>query len=1487
MKNKKLCSLILAIILMFNMSAVLPMEVFAEIGSHTYTYDNYEVDYAVLNEWEGNQSIQVTIRNTGTESILNWALAYRAGGEVNGLWNAVSPKENIIKNAGYNYEITPNSSVSFGYTLSGENLKLPEKFEMVSKRANVTEGYEVQFDIYDDWGDGFQGAVTVTNIGSEPLEAWTLSFDTNFIISNSWGGRIINSSENSYTIASEMWTNPIMPNSSSSFGFTATKQADTEVAATNFVLTSVKIDENTITEEASITAEAAYNSENKSVSIMWLSTVSTGVFEVMTSLDGVNFETAATVENVAFYEYAIDSSFGVLYVKVRQNIDGNVVESNIVTVSENAEDIDYELDTDEDGLPDYYEDILGTDKNKADTDGDGLSDSYEVLYLGTDPLKADTNDNGINDGDEDFDNDGLTNAQECEFGTDPNTADTDGDGLSDGAEVNTHGTDPLKYDTDGDGISDGDEITLGLNPNSAATDGTPDSERTFTQVVSSDSDVLSAVNDDSDTPFKVSLEMKSAGVAGNNVYARESGYSKAIENSAIIGIAPEFVYTDGLTVEEVTVKFELDNSIVGNTLGTYAVENDGFDGIKRLTVFMFFDDVNMLLPIETKYDEVNNVVYTTTDRVGTYCLMDMEMFFQNLGIEPSKSAESEVSEAVSLNSLDIDNIMSYNMYSEKAVNLNDSNFEFEYKNDFDVVFIIDEMNYDDEQLKEICDRIRDVSEDIFSISNKEENTSNPNEKSKNVTVSVYGMNGQGDNRCSWYGKADNLENVNAMLKNVSHVEVAGDNLAEIQRLKAISKTIDYMTLSYIVSSIGNSGKDNLINGNMSYEEIADIANNDNEINFDREEYCFFFFDIYDTFYSEGSQSTLYDINNNDYNIKFSVVSDMDGVDEKGEHKYSYLCRLYDETGGKAFERTLNREVFVEDVLNYIYGKVPSTSGAYNAIIATGYHTVVLDKPLTERDMEYAKKLYDNPNYEFTESELKDCADTDGDGLYDFEEVMFYNKIGIRMVTVNNGAVHLPRVSQIKSEYSAERLAYVEAGWEKAEEQYGEYMDKFMHYFVLPINSNPQETDSDDDGYGDYDETQKYNSSALKESFVIDYDEYKRVTTRDYYFYLSENVLDGFEYSAAFLLIEYMDFSTVHGQYEQSLINMLSIYSQAITDEEINNLEIEFKTNYSDKLVSILDEWISRIDVSEEAKRNEYERIINTIKKLDQDIKDLDKKKGMSSLKKKQSIDSNIELIREQVNELEKNGAIIEKDIKISQKNLDVFSTVTLVADAGIYLADKISTHKEILNQYSICIADLKVKEKCILLLDEIISTYDNEGDIVNAARHVRERLIDEYNSLLFALDDAVDNSLPYGLNIAAISLLAKGLGERDSSLLAILIGVSDLATHATEFVKAKLKVYTANYLFEAFKNQHEMILISSPYVVNGDYLILESNIDSFKTSYCDMINMHIIGEEADLPYLHVCSKMFFRDYGYDFNAAEKRLRDNIEYCKTLLEKYSS
>lgn len=1010
MKSKRFYSLFLAIVFMLNMSASIPLDVFAEDGSHTYSYDNYTVEYAVLNEWEGNQSVKVTIYNTGTESILNWALAYRAGGEVNGLWNAVSPKENVIKNAGHNYEIKPDKSVSFGYTLSGENLELPEKIELISKRTNVADGYEVQFDVFDDWDNGFQGAVTITNTGSEPLEAWTLTFDANFTIGDYWGGRIIESTENSYTIASELWTNPIMPNSSSSFGFTAVKQADTEAAATNFVLTSVKIDENTISEEASITAEAAYDSESNAVAIVWQSTVPTGTFEVMTSLDGVNFEVAATVENVASYEYAVDSGFDAIYVKIRQNIDGNVVESNVVTVTE--EDIDYELDTDEDGLPDYYEDILGTDKNNADTDGDGLSDGYEVWYLGTDPLKTDSDDNGINDGDEDFDNDGLTNAKECELGTDPSSSDTDGDGLSDGDELNTHKTDPLKYDTDGDNVSDGDEVELGLNPLNPATNGYPDNEYTTEQSLGADSAAFDYINSVENNPYTVSVDFTAAGVVENNLSVIDSRYSSAIKNSAIIGVAPEFVYRDGLLVEEATIKFKLDNSVINNTLGTYAEHNDELKGIKRLNIFTFVEGINMLLPVETFYDEATNTIYTKTNQMGTYCLIDIEIFLQNLGIEPSEDNSSDVGGDTFESVLDNEANLRYNV---NAANVRASNTK--YRNDFDVVFIIDEVYNTDTELEDIKEKISNLAEIIWY-------------RSPATTITIITVDGNG----------------------ISLHDVSEENLDDVLDLISVKDTTMYLDISKAI------------------DYVADEYKNKNV-------YCVAFFDSNANFYSEtyidgkvkSAKATLYDIKNNGRdNINISVVSNLPedkneatvfsmrqrNTDElplsKNVSDTTYFSMMTGNTGGLTFNKDVSNEDFSSDMLNHIYKK--SSEDEIYIITSAGLTLLPSDFGVVSTISE---------------------QDYDKDGLLDVEEIYFdvKNSQGQNLVTIHDdGTVDLPNFYECANV----KNTYVQAGMEWFVSREGFYKYNLEQCKVVPIHSAPVDADSDNDGIID-----KYDENPLK------------------------------------------------------------------------------------------------------------------------------------------------------------------------------------------------------------------------------------------------------------------------------------------------------------------------------------------------------------------------------------------------------------------------
>lgn len=82
----------------------------------------------------------------------------------------------------------------------------------------------------------------------------------------------------------------------------------------------------------------------------------------------------------------------------------------------------------------------------SDSDNDGLSDAEEAM-LGSDPNHPDTDGDGLLDGTE-FD---LFGGGSCVNLLDP---DSDNDTLSDGYEVSTLGTDPCSGDTDGDGIPD-------------------------------------------------------------------------------------------------------------------------------------------------------------------------------------------------------------------------------------------------------------------------------------------------------------------------------------------------------------------------------------------------------------------------------------------------------------------------------------------------------------------------------------------------------------------------------------------------------------------------------------------------------------------------------------------------------------------------------------------------------------------------------------------------------------------------------------------------------------------------------------------------------------------------------------------------------------------------------------------------------------------------------------------------------------------------
>ena len=143
-------------------------------------------------------------------------------------------------------------------------------------------------------------------------------------------------------------------------------------------------------------------------------------------------------------------------------------------------------DADGDGLSDSWEAFWGTDPLNPDTDGDGLSDQREVAFrlswgIGS-PLDPDHDDDGIDDLHDDYDDDGLSNAEELDAGTSMFHPDSDFDGLGDLDEPSL-GFDRLLHDSDQNGIRDSDEdadgdglgiareLALGTDPGAPDSDG--------------------------------------------------------------------------------------------------------------------------------------------------------------------------------------------------------------------------------------------------------------------------------------------------------------------------------------------------------------------------------------------------------------------------------------------------------------------------------------------------------------------------------------------------------------------------------------------------------------------------------------------------------------------------------------------------------------------------------------------------------------------------------------------------------------------------------------------------------------------------------------------------------------------------------------------------------------------------------------------------------------------------------------------------------
>jgi hypothetical protein len=89
------------------------------------------------------------------------------------------------------------------------------------------------YKIVNDWGNGFQGEITVKNNSNKTYSGWTLSFNYNSSIINLWGAELVSQTGNKVIVKNPSWNTEFAPQDEITIGFVANLGSDKE-APTNY-----------------------------------------------------------------------------------------------------------------------------------------------------------------------------------------------------------------------------------------------------------------------------------------------------------------------------------------------------------------------------------------------------------------------------------------------------------------------------------------------------------------------------------------------------------------------------------------------------------------------------------------------------------------------------------------------------------------------------------------------------------------------------------------------------------------------------------------------------------------------------------------------------------------------------------------------------------------------------------------------------------------------------------------------------------------------------------------------------------------------------------------------------------------------------------------------------------------------------------------------------------------------------------------------------
>ena len=864
------------------------------------------------------------------------------------------------------------------------------------------DDYEISYDVTNSWGNTEFVSVTLSNTGESTIENWMLYFEPNGQVHNTVNVHEVQTSTGITYFRNSGYNANINPDSSVSFCYMVD---DCEAVPDNFTLCQTREEKESGYEVSLKVNQTWGDSFNGEIIIQnntdkpiesWELTVDTNF-----TITEITNSWAATVKELEPYSYMLKGTYtGTVYPNSSVSLGFNGVKSGEPTIT------DYSLT-----------EVVADEKviSSSELNNAPIYDNYINNKINAEALYDSENENI----DISWTAETIGSSFEVYVSDDNDEYELyeTVDGNTFNSVYHITGDFIIKYFKIKQTLDDGDIVYSNICYAVYAPVGTEWTEYLRNWEIPSGDEILSEINAE-DNPYKLSLEFNAAGVPDIHLNVSESTYTNAIKNNYILGAAPEIFYKDELFTNDITIKFQIKENFLSNELGTLE-NNSEFTNIKRFNIFKYFEDINMILPIETKFDLSNNIVYTEVEELGTYCVVDMEKWLDSLDVDAER-----------INNASLYSSAGTSLFSELTDTASDA-------------FVSDELISENISggLMAVSSEA-DISNNIQAFSTNNDFSDITTEVSDDTVDIVFVLQCAGEYESNYLAERqmilDASENIFKKYTN-AHIYVIGFKHNEAYFLKENESNADYFSSREEMECLYNYEHDQFegyVNRTPAYELLRD------HVQFRNDSKNFVFTLLNGSTDCQGIDQT--DIcNEPNMNINYSevlcgvvylgaesTVSVLDAVIKKNG-----ICIIYDENSAG---------VIYEHICDNMKLEVPE--GFENKIyMGMDWSEMNLSSPL----------------------QVNGKTDTDHDDLTDWEEVNseFLEKNGIILNDneyIKDIEDKLPSAwYMLKSEYNFVPFRFVNSN------NFGLYniLNKIK---VLPVKSNPLKASSADDGVSDLD-----------------------------------------------------------------------------------------------------------------------------------------------------------------------------------------------------------------------------------------------------------------------------------------------------------------------------------------------------------------------------------------------------------------------------------